>query len=46
MEPVATFRRGRNESEFALIIHTAVGVGKASLGFIVVGQRTVELNQK
>lgn len=46
VEFVATFTKRRNEFEFALTIHTAVGVDEANLKLITVDERTAELNQK
>ena len=46
VEFVATFTKRRNEFEFALSIHTAVGVDEANLRLIIVDGRTAELNQK
>ena len=43
---VATFTKRRNEFEFALTIHTAVGVDEANLKLVTVDERTAELNQK
>jgi len=46
VEFVATFTKRRNEFEFALTIHTAVGVDEANLKLVTVDERTAELNQK
>ena len=46
VEFVATFTKRRGEFEFALSIHTAVGVDEANLRLVIVDERTAELNQK
>ena len=46
VEFVATFTKRRNEIEFSLTIHTAVGVDEANLKLATVDERTAELNQK
>jgi hypothetical protein len=46
VEFVATFTKRRNEFEFALTIHTAVGVDEANLKLNTVDERTADLNQK
>lgn len=43
---VATFTKRRNEFEFSLTIHTAVGVDEANLKLVTVDERTAEMNQK
>ena len=46
VEFVAIFTKRRNEFEFALTIHTTVGVDEANLKLVTVDERTAELNQK
>jgi hypothetical protein len=46
MEFVATFTERRNQFEFALSIHTAVGIDEANIQLATVDERTAELNQK
>jgi len=46
VEFVVTFTKRRNEFEFALAIHTAVGVDEANIKLVTVDERTAELNQK
>ena len=46
VEFVATFTKRRNEFEFSLTIHTAVGVDEANIKLVTVDERTAELNQK
>jgi len=46
VEFVATFTKRRNEFEFSLTIHTAVGVDEANLKLLSVDERTAELNKK
>jgi len=46
VEFVATFTKRRNEFEFSLTMHTAVGVDDANLKLLSVDERTAELNQK
>ena len=46
VEFVATFTKRRNEFEFALTIHTAVGVDEANFKLAIVDERTAELNQR
>jgi hypothetical protein len=43
---VATFTKRRNEFEFALTIHIAVGVDEANIKLATVDERTAELNKK
>ena len=43
---VAIFTKRRGEFEFALSIHTAIGVDKANLKLITVDERTAEIDQK
>ena len=45
-EFVETFTNRRREFEFALTIHTAVGVDEANIKLNAVDGRTAELNQK
>jgi len=46
LEFVETFTNRRKEFEFALTIHTAVGVDEANVKLDTVDERTAELNQK
>jgi len=46
VEFVATFTKRRKEFEFALTIHTAVGVDEVNLKLAAVDERTAEMNQK
>ena len=46
MEFVEVFTNRRKEFEFALTIHTAVGVDEANVKLNAVDKRTVELDQK
>ena len=46
MEFVGVFTDKRKEFEFAMTIHTAVGVDEANIKLNIVDERTVELNQK
>lgn len=46
VEFVATFMKKRNQFEFALSIHTAIGVDEANLKLPTVDKGTAELNQK
>ena len=46
LEFVDVFTNRRKEFEFALTIHTAVGVDEANFKLNAVDQRTVELDQK
>ena len=46
MEFVGVFTGRRKEFEFALAIHTAVGVDEANVKLDTVDERTAELNQK
>lgn len=46
MEFVATFMKRRNQFEFALSIHTALGVDEANLKLATVDEGSAELNQK
>ena len=46
MEFVEVFENRRKEFEFALTIHTAVGVDEANIKLNAVDKRTVELDRK
>ena len=46
MKYVETFTTRRDEFEFALTMHTAVGVDEANFKLVTVDERTAELNQK
>jgi hypothetical protein len=46
LEFVEVFTNRRKEFEFALTIHTAVGVDGVNVKLDTVDERTVELNQK
>jgi len=46
LEFVEVFANRRKEFEFALTIHTAVGVDEANVKLNAVDKRTVELTQK
>jgi len=46
LEFVEVFTNRRKEFEFALTIHTAVGVDEANIKLNAVDKRTVELDQK
>jgi hypothetical protein len=43
---VTTFTKRRNEFEFALTIHTAVGVDEANIKLVTVDERTAEMDKK
>ena len=46
MEFVATFAKRRNEFEFALSTHTAVGFDGTNIELVAVDERSAELDQK
>jgi len=46
LEFVGVFADRRKEFEFAMTIHTAVGVDEANIKLDIVDERTAELNQK
>jgi len=46
VEFVDIFTKRRQEFEFSLVIHTAVGVDEANLKLASVDERTAELNKK
>jgi len=46
LEFVETFTKRRKEFEFALTIHTAVGVDEANIKLSTVDERTADISQK
>lgn len=46
VEFVATFAKRRNEFEFALSTHTAVGFDGTNIELVAVDERSAELDQK